>query len=175
MIRPITFLWTGLILAACQPTGQLPGLVSRADSSVPYTAAAAPPGARPGSCWGKDTTPAVVETVTQQILLQPAQISGDGTVLAPAYYKTETQQRIVQERQDLLFETPCLTVLTPEFVASLQRALAARGVFHGVISGDLDGPTRRGIRAFQTPQGLESSILSLAAARRLGLIAYPRE
>ncbi|WP_236626295.1 peptidoglycan-binding domain-containing protein [Actibacterium mucosum] len=152
----------------------MPGLVARADATAPYTPAAAPPGAAPGSCWGSDSSPAVVETVTQQVLLQPAQVSADGTVLAPAYYKTETQQRIVKERQELLFETPCLNVLTPEFIASLQRALNARGQYAGSDHGRLDTDTRRAIRAFQAPQGLDSSILSIAAARRLGLIAYPR-
>lgn len=130
-----------------------------------------PPGAKPGTCWGKHTTPAVIETVTQQIMLQPAQVRSDGKVDQPAIYKTETHQRIVKERRDIWFETPCPTQQTPEFIASVQRALAARGVYHGQITAQMDSHTRAAIRKYQKPQGLDSGILSTAAARKLGLIA----
>ena len=33
---------------------------------------AAPPGAPDGTCWGRLETPAVIETVTEQVLVQPA-------------------------------------------------------------------------------------------------------
>jgi hypothetical protein len=136
---------------------------------------AAPPGAAPGSCWGKHATPAVVETVTDHILLQPAQISTDGSVLSPAVYKTETRQAIVQERRETWFETPCADVQTPDFIASLQRSLHARGLYRGPITGQMDARTRAAVRRYQQPQGLDSGILSLAAARKLGLVALNRE
>jgi hypothetical protein len=140
-----------------------------------YTHSTPPPGAKEGSCWGKHVTPAELETVTHQIQLQPAEIRTDGTVSAPAVYKTETSQRITKERRELWFETPCAPALTPEFVESLQRALKARGHFRGSVSGYLDLRTRSAIRKYQASQGLDSSILSLAAARKLGLIAYDFE
>lgn len=135
--------------------------------------AKAPPGAAPGSCWGKDVTPAVVETVTEQVLMQPAEIRADGTVAAPAIYKTETRQAILRERQVTWFETPCATRLTPEFIASLQRALRARDLYRGPTSGEMSARTRAAVRAYQAPRGLDSGILSLAAARKLGLISVP--
>jgi len=131
----------------------------------------APPGAAPGSCWGKHVSPAVIETVTHQVMLQPAQVRADGTVSQPAIYKTETRQDIVQERRETWFETPCPAQLTPDFVASVQRALAARGLYRGPVTGQFDARTRAAVRRYQKPQGLDSGILSLAAARKLGLVA----
>lgn len=137
-----------------------------------YTRSTPPPGAKEGSCWGKHVTPAELETVTHQIQLQPVEVRTDGSVSEPAVYKTETSQRIVKERRELWFETPCAPELTAEFVSTLQRALKARGHFRGSISGYIDPRTRSAIRKYQAPQGLDSSILSIAAARKLGLIAY---
>ncbi|HAV09513.1 MAG TPA: peptidoglycan-binding protein [Rhodobacteraceae bacterium] len=133
----------------------------------------APPGAAPGSCWGKHATPAVIETVTEQILLQPAEVTTDGRVLNPAIYKTETHQRIVVERRETWFEKPCPTEQTPEFIASVQRALAARGLYSGPITSVMDQRTRAAIRTYQKEEGLDSGILSLAAARKLGLAITP--
>ena len=167
--RPLLYaLFACAALAACQPAMSLrpPG-----EPEVVQTLQEAPPGAAPGTCWGKDIRPAVVETVTEQILLQPAEIRDDGTVLRPAIYKTETRQAIVRERKVTWFQTPCARDQTPEFVASLQRALKARALYRGAISGQMDARTRAAVRAFQTPQGLDSGILSLAAARQLGLVA----
>ncbi|GAA6181287.1 hypothetical protein NBRC116594_27250 [Shimia sp. NS0008-38b] len=137
--------------------------------------AGAPPNARPGSCWGRNVTPAVLETVTEQIMVQPPEVLADGTVLAPGIFRTETQQRIVKERRELWFETPCEEVWTEEFTASLQRALKVRGLYYGGISGIQDARTRAAIRRYQTAGGLDSPILSLESARRLGLIAVPRD
>ncbi len=134
----------------------------------------APPGAAPGTCWGKDVTPAIIETVTDRILIQPAEVLDDGTVIAEPIYKLETRQTIVQERRELWFETPCEDQLTPDFVASVQRALAARGLYRGAVTGEMDARTRRAIRQFQAPQGIDSGILSLAAARKMGLVAVER-
>nr|WP_246002242.1 peptidoglycan-binding domain-containing protein [Pacificibacter maritimus] len=138
-------------------------------------AATAPPGADPAACFGRHTTPAIVETVTEQVVVQPPQISADGTVSYPATYRTETRQEIVRERKELWFETLCEDALTPDFVASVQRALAVRGQYSGNANGKMDRATRRAIRAYQSAQGLDSEILSLAAARKLGLVALPRD
>ena len=161
------------LLASC--SAPLETVTKAAFSDEPdlvYTRSTPPPGAKEGSCWGKHVTPAELETVPHQIQLQPPEIRTDGTVSAPAVYKTETSQRIVKERRELWFETPCAPVLTVEFVETLQRALKARGHYRGSVSGYIDTRTRGAIRKYQAPQGLDSSILSLAAARKLGLIAY---
>ena len=155
-------------LAACAPA--LP-LGPQNEPNVVQTLQEAPPGAAPGTCWGKDTRPAIVETVTEQVLMQPAEVRNDGTVVQPAIYKTETRQAIVRERKVTWFQTPCARDQTPEFVSSLQRALKARSLYRGPVSGQMDARTRAAVRAFQQPQGLNSGILSLAAARQLGLVA----
>ena len=108
-------------------------------------------------------------------MLQPAQIHSDGTIQAPAVYKTENKLKIVQERREVWFETPCPQDLTVQRVASVQRALKARGYYKGPVNGMMDARTRRAIRKYQAPQGLNSGILSLAAMQKLGLEAYDRE
>lgn len=155
-----------VLLGGCQAAP--PGMAEPVQVS---TRDKAPPGAAPGTCWGRDETPAVVETVTEQIVLQPPGIIADGTVARPAVYKTETHQRIVTPRKATWFETPCEDALTAEFIASLQRALAARGQYRGPATGRMDRRTRAAIRVYQRPRGLDSGMISLAAARQMGLIA----
>lgn len=170
MIRSLSLLLVAGLLSGC--AASLSGV---GEPDIVQTLAEAPPGAAPGTCWGKVVTPAVIETVTDQIMLQPAEMLDDGTILAPAIYKTETRQAIVQERQVTWFETPCASDLTPEFVASLQRALQARDAYRGPVTGLMDARTRAAVRRYQAPEGLGSGILSLAAARRLGLVAVELE
>lgn len=130
--------------------------------------AVAPPGAPPGTCWDKTTQPAVIETVTEQVVVPPVR---DGQ---PAEYRTETSQRIVEDRQESWFETLCPDDMTPELIASLQRALAARQAYRGEITGRLDAPTRRALRVWQAAKGRDSATLSLDTARELGLVAVAR-
>ena len=165
-----------LSLAACGPTFEVPDLRSMiAPNTVEVTRGMGPPDARADACYGREPTPAVIETVTEQVMIQPLQIDSAGHVLEHAIFVTETQQRIVQERRELWFETPCQAETDPEYIASLQRALAARGVYSGPINGQMTQATRRAIRRFQEPQGLDSPILSLAAARQLGISVWDPE
>ena len=166
---PIRLLLCATALAACASgSSDLGGL---GEPEVSRLQQVAPPGAEPGTCWGKNVTPAVIETVTHQVILQPAQVMNDGTIAQPAIYKTETSQEIVRERTEFWFRTPCPAEMTPEFTASVQRALKARGLYRGEITGVMDANTRAAVRRFQKPEGLDSGILTLAAARKLGLVA----
>ncbi|MCE8546856.1 peptidoglycan-binding protein [Ruegeria pomeroyi] len=159
-------------LSACN--AGLPDVDALREPEVSRFTAEAPPGAAPGTCWGKQVTPAIIETVTHQVMLQPAEVQSDGSVLRPAVYKTETRQEIVRERKETWFETLCAEEMTPEFIASVQRALAVRGLYRGAPSGEMDARTRAAVRRYQKPQGLDSGILSRAAARELGLVAVER-
>lgn len=163
-IRAASALAAAALLSACLADTAPQAEVLRA-GEVPN----APPGADPEACYARTTTPAIIETVTEQVLVQPPQIAADGSVTYPAVYRTETRQEIVRERRELWFETLCEDELTPEFIASLQRALQARQYFGGAITGRMDIRTRRAIRAYQEAEGVKSDILSLAAARKLGL------
>lgn len=115
------------------------------------------------ACWANDALPAVIETVTDQI-------AEDASVDRDAGYRIETQQNIVKPREEIWFRTPCPDALTPEVIRTLQRALAARGLFMGEPSGSIDTVTRTAIRAYQGPRGLNSDRLSLAAAQELGVV-----
>ena len=170
-LRPIVCAIAIVGTGAC--TSGAPDLGALREPQVTRLNQSAPPGAEPGTCWAKEVTPAIIETVTHQVMLQPAQVLADGAVLQPAVYKTETRQAIVRERRETWFRRPCDDVMTPKFIASLQRALAARGMYHGKISATMDTRTRAAVRRYQQPQGLDSGILSLAAARKLGLVAVP--
>ncbi len=128
-----------------------------------------------GICWGAETIPAVIETVTEQAEVTPAQLNPDGTVRMPATFQTSTRQRIVTDRQDVWFRTPCPDLIDAAFVETLQRALKVRGLYRGTVTGVIDAATAGAIRRFQAPQGLDSSTLSLLAARQLGLVALDRE
>lgn len=160
-------------LAGCNDTATR--LALSGEPALTQTHETLPPDASPDSCWDKEVTPAVIETVTEKVELEPAEVLDDGTVAAEPVYEVETRQEIVEERRELWFETPCDAQLTPDFVASLQRALAARDAYSGPITGEMDARTRSAIRAWQKPQGLDSGILSLAAARKLGLVAVARD
>jgi len=155
--------------AACTPGGEagrapLPALVA---AEISHDAE--------GRCWGHDTAPAVVETVTAQELESPAVHAEDGTLLSPATFRSVVRQRIVRERGVQAFETLCPPAYTQQFVESLQRALAARGFYRAEITGTLDRATRRAVQDYQRPWGPDSPLLSLEAARRLGLAARSRE
>ena len=128
-----------------------------------------------GRCWGRDIAPAVIQTVTAHEIDTPAVLAEDGTVLTPATYRSVTRQEIVRERGEQAFETICPPVYTEEFVASLQRALAARGFYRGEVTGVMDTATGRAVQDFQREDGPDSPLLSIAAARRLGLIELTRE
>lgn len=174
-IRPILCAFALIGLAACGTDSDSLQLGALGEPQISRLNQAAPPGAEPGTCWGKTVTPAIIETVTDQVISRPAQIADDGTVTRPAAYRTETKQEIVRERTETWFRTPCPDQMTEEFVASLQRALAARGLYAWPVNSRMDARTRAAVRQYQEPQGLDSGILSLDAARKLGLIAIEIE
>ncbi|MFC6759366.1 peptidoglycan-binding domain-containing protein [Sulfitobacter porphyrae] len=60
-------------------------------------------------------------------------------------------------------------------MASLQRALSARGLYAQQITGTLDDATRAAVQRYQKPTGPDSGVLSLETARSLGLIAVARD
>jgi len=170
------FLSSGLLaLTACAPAadqGVFDTARSASEGAVEVRRGVGPPDADPNACYGLQVRPAVIETVTDQVMVQPEQTGPDGTVLQPAVFVTEQQQRIVQERREIWFETPCEAQTDPDFIASLQRALQVRGLYTGPINGQMTRRTERAIRAFQEPQGLDSATLSLASARQLGLALF---
>jgi hypothetical protein len=130
-----------------------------------------PPEGPPGACWDSDILPTVIETVTEQVLVQDEARAPDGTVLTPAIYRTESSQSIVQDRGEVWFRAPCAADLDVDFVATLQRALKARGLYLLPLTGVYDTATEEAVRRYQAMRGFDSPRLTLAAARELGIVA----
>lgn len=128
-----------------------------------------PPPSPDGECWASSVTPAIIETVTEQVVVTEEQRDESGAVLAPATYRTQTHQRMVRDREEVWFRAPCPADQTVQFVASLQRALKARGLYLWPVTGEMDAETAEAVRRFQAERGLDSPVLSLAAARELGI------
>ena len=89
------------------------------EQGVVFGSGLAPAGAAPGTCWGKIPTPAVIETVTEQILVTPAKTNPDGTLASLPVYREESRQQIMTPRTDRWFEIPCPPAFTVEFVSTL--------------------------------------------------------
>jgi len=138
--------------------------------SVPSFIAAEIEAGEDGRCYGRDVTPAVIETLREQVLVQPASYNEDGTVYSQARYETVVRQQITREREEVAFETICPPAYTAEFVASLQRALLVRGFYSGAITGRMDQPTGRAVQDYQRQGGPDSPLLWIAVAREFGLV-----
>jgi hypothetical protein len=128
--RPGRSLALALILGACgQSVPDQPA--TRADFSADLVSRASdtPPEGPSDACWANDEMPAVIETVTEQVLLTPEVRAADGTVTQAAIFTTKVDQRMVQDREVVWFQTPCAVVMDENFLASLQRALKAHGYY----------------------------------------------
>jgi Putative peptidoglycan binding domain len=166
----LTLALCAALLGACGVTAPPPPvLADLSDAGLPRSGSV-PPAAQEGACWSAEILPARIETVTAQVLDSPARTAADGTLLSPATFRTETRQKITAERRDVWLEVPCDAVLTPAFLATLQRALKARGYYEGVPTATLDDATRAAVRAWQRSLGLDTAVLSMAGARALGLV-----
>lgn len=168
---PVACLLVMIALAGCQPGTQAPSTANLAADVIRPPSPFDPlPKGGPGECWAADVTPAVFETVTEQVLVTEAQRDDVGNVIVPPVYSSEAHQRVVKEREAVHFRTPCPDQMTVAFVATLQRALKARGYYMAPVSGTMDAETAEAIRRFQEPLGLDSPTLSLRAARALGIV-----
>ena len=143
--------------------------ISRADTSINDN----PPKETDtlGTCWAREVTPAVYEQVMGEVQVVQAEIAADGSMIRPPIYRRAPVPRIVRPRTEMRFEAPCEAQMTPDFIASVQRALTARGYYNGPITGTRDTATQDAIRRYQTERGLDSGQVSLETARALGLVA----
>lgn len=125
----------------------------------PIAPAPLPVASQSEGCWATDQVPAVMQTVYDQDPTTGAQVPRDV---------------IAQPAETRLFAVPCPDQMTPDLMASLQRALSARGFYAGPVTSVYDDETAQAVRQFQATQGLNSARLSLEGAQILGLIALPR-
>jgi len=165
-------LMAALTLAGCQQTSS--GAPKRPPpKSLLSEISAKAPAPDSKNCYAQINTPAQVETVTDQVQVVPEQRDPKtGAITQPAIYREMSAQRMIEAGKPRYFRAMCSSDLTPGFVAMVQRALAARGLYHGRADGKLDPATGRAITAYQGPRGLDSPTLSLRAAQELGLYIY---
>lgn len=163
---------TVFLVSACD-TAQTGGDVTRA---TPTAAPVQPMETdAEGHCFAREITPAVYDQVPGQVQVVPAQLDADGTVLHPPIYRNAPVPRLVKPRGETRFRAPCPDQMTPAFIATLQRALYARGYLRSTITGRLDAPTEAALRQYQRERGLDSAQLSLDSARELGIVAVDRD
>ncbi len=157
-------------LAACAPQVAVdaPAKGDLADEAV-HIAGKGPPDGPPGTCWAHDLIPAIYETTTEQSLIAAEQRDAEGHLTRPASYKSVSRLRVLQDRRDIWFTAPCPQDMTPDFLATLQRALKARGYYTAALTGVMDDATSEALRRYQAAHGLDSPLLSRAAARQLGV------
>jgi peptidoglycan hydrolase-like protein with peptidoglycan-binding domain len=103
-------------------------------------------------------------------LVQPEKRNTAGQLVSPAQYETTRTQTITKTRSVTKIDAVCPEDMTPEFIASLQRAFQARGLFSSTITGSIDTSTRRAILNFQTVRGVASATVMNATAQELGLV-----
>lgn len=158
MIRSLcTRLPLVIAVAACQPTSFAPP-PRKADlgkGMIVGPAAAEKTPEKAGECWAENKAQ-VVPVTSKAATTKTASAKA-----ASAPGKAGT----------IRFRVPCPGVMTPEFTASLQRALQARGFHDGAITGRMDAATQAAVRRYQKSLGLDLPVLTLAAAQSLGLVA----
>lgn len=163
-------LLAALALAACGPSIPVappkPGDLS---GEIVLRPSGTPPQGPEGACWALEIQPAVYETVTEQTLVSAEVRDWSGNVVSPASYRSVSKLSQIREARDIWFRAPCAPEMTLPFIASLQRALKARGYYLAEVTGNLDAETSEALRRYQAERGLDSAQLSLAAAKDLGL------
>jgi len=120
-------------------------------------------------CYFENITPAEISTQVKTRLVQPEKRNTAGQLVSPAQYETTRIQTITKARSITKIDAVCPEDLTPEFIASVQRAFKARGLFSSTITGSMDTSTRRAILNFQTVRGVKSATVMKATAQELGL------
>lgn len=168
MVKQFIGIGLACLLTACQSAVvEAPSRAQLADEVLRTS----PPAGDTTTCWAAEVSPAIIETVTEQTLVTPEIRDASGQVVTPASFRSTTKQRIVQDRDAVWFRAPCPADMTVDFIATLQRALKARGLYRQPLTGVLDPATSEAIRRFQAERGLDSRQLSLAAAKELGLVS----
>ena len=138
----------------------------------------------------EETVPAVYRTVSKRVVDKPASTR---TVKIPAQFRNVTKtveatpasvkRTPVPETYKTVSRTveaaPARTVwtsvlcdvnTTPDVVRRLQTLLKSAGHYGGPIDGIIGSQTRRGIASYQASTGVQSDILTIDSAKKLGII-----
>lgn len=123
------------------------------------------------ACWETAILPAEYE---QNPEASSSQITKDHIDSAPVSDRKSAEQKIIKPQEEVRYRSLCADQKTPEFLSSLQRALAVRDYYQGPITGKLDTPTQAAIKRYQEAKGSRLPTITLETARELGLIAINR-
>ena len=127
-----------------------------------------------GRCFTRDAPPTEVRIVEETVIVVPEVRDELGRIPRPAVVRSQDGPQTFQTGNGTRFETLCPQLYTPVFVASLQRALQARGAYAGPITSTYDQATSVAVRNFQLSSGIDSPLLMQRTALSLGLTATPR-
>ncbi len=127
-----------------------------------------------GRCFARMAGPTRTDIVTELVEVQPEVKDRNGVVTQPAIFRNVTGPKTVVTGQGARFETVCPQVYTPDFVATLQRALIVRRAYDGEVTGLMDEATSLALQQFQRGMDVDSPLLAMRVGRDLGIVAVPR-
>lgn len=156
------------LLAGCQPPAG-PDVTQVIAPSVITLKEGPAPADTEDQCWVHLPGQPRTKLEEQVIKVAEPRLDSDGRELSPAIYR-RAQVEVTEPNPGQHFARLCDDQLTPAFVETLQRALQARGVYTGEVTGVMDTATREAVGRYQRGQDLDSDVLSLSAARQLGLV-----
>lgn len=127
-----------------------------------------------GECFARTAPPTRTRIIEEQVLVTPGIRGDDGQFTSPPIFRNQTRPVTEPVGEGSRFQTLCPPEYTRERIATLQRALKARLAYNGPITGVLDAGTRAAIKAFQTPQGIDSPLIQRGIAETLGVVSLNR-
>ncbi len=112
------------------------------------------------------TIPAVYEKRKVRTEISPAHVE---TYTIPAVYRDVDKTRLVGKADVVWREVLCPRNAKPETVVAIQKALTAKGYYHGKIDGNLGVGTVAAMQKYQADQGLPQGQVSVEAVQMLGI------
>lgn len=113
------------------------------------------------------TVPAHYHTITKTVEATPASVQ---RTPVPETYKTVTKTVEAAPARTVWTSVLCDVNTTPDVVTRMQRALKSAGHYGGPIDGVVGSQTRRAISSYQSAQGVQSDILTIDSAKKLGIL-----
>lgn len=113
------------------------------------------------------TVPAHYHTITKTVEATPASVQ---RTPVPETFKTITKTVEAAPARTVWTSVLCDVNTTPDVVTRMQRALKSAGHYRGPIDGVIGSQTRRAISSYQTAQGVQSDILTIDSAKKLGIL-----
>ncbi len=110
--------------------------------------------------------PAVYKNITVTKLVQPAQVK---RITIPEAYSTVTKRQMVSPSKVVWKKVVCQSNMGTSTIASVQKALKAKGLYHGPIDGIYGTLTKQAVRAYQKQNGLAVGGLTHEVMKSLGV------